>query len=261
MLAEAGIPMESKPFSVGARIEHRQSAIDRGLYGKLAGHPALPPGEYQLSYRQGERGVYTFCMCPGGTVVPAASELYGVVTNGMSEYSRDGDNANAALVVSVGPEDFGSGVFAGVAFQEELERRAFQLTNGTYRGCGATVGAFLEGRKGLELRSVTPTYALGLEPVDFDRLYPPQVAAMMRLGLRNFGRKLPGFDAPDAVLTGPETRTSSPIRIPRGENLQSAAAAGLYPCGEGAGYAGGIMSAAVDGVRIALTILAQYAGE
>ena len=164
-------------------------------------------------------------------------------------------------MVSVGPEDFGSGVFAGVAFQEELERRAFQLTNGTYRGCGATVGAFLEGRKGLELRSVTPTYALGLEPVDFDRLYPPQVAAMMRLGLRNFGRKLPGFDAPDAVLTGPETRTSSPIRIPRGENLQSAAAAGLYPCGEGAGYAGGIMSAAVDGVRIALTILAQYAGE
>lgn len=258
MLAGEGVPFESKAFSVGARIEHRQSAIDRGLYGKLAGHPALPPGEYQLSYRRGERGVYTFCMCPGGTVVPAASEPGGVVTNGMSEYRRDGDNANAALVVSVGPEDFGNGIFDGVAFQEELERRAFRLAGSNYRACGGTVGEFLAGRPGLKLRSVAPTYALGLEAVDFDRLYPPQVVEMMRTGIAVFGRKLPGFGAEDAVLTGPETRTSSPVRIPRGEDLQSPAVRGLYPCGEGAGYAGGIMSAAVDGVRIALEILGEY---
>ncbi len=261
MLAEEGVPMKGKAFSVGARIEHRQSAIDQGLYGKLAGHPALPPGEYQLSYRRGERAVYTFCMCPGGTVVPAASETGGIVTNGMSEYSRNGDNANAALVVSVGPEDFGGGVFDGIRFQEELERRAFQLAGGSYRACGATAGEFLARRPGLKLESVQPTYALGLEAVDFDRLYPPQIVEMMRTGINVFGRKLPGFAAVDAVLTGPETRTSSPVRILRGEDLQSPAIQGLYPCGEGAGYAGGIMSAAVDGVRIALHILAEYAAD
>ncbi len=261
MLAGAGVPLEGKAFSVGARIEHRQAAIDRGLYGKLAGHPSLPPGEYQLSWRNGERGVYTFCMCPGGTVVPAASELGGVVTNGMSEYRRDGDNANAALVVSVGPEDFGRGPFDGIRFQEELERKAFRMAGENYRACGATVGEFLKGRTGLKLGSVYPTYTLGVEPVDFDRLYPPQVVEMMRQGIVRFGRKLPGFAASDAVLTGPETRTSSPIRIPRQENFQSAAVRGLYPCGEGAGYAGGIMSAAVDGVRIALAILAEYTAD
>ena len=261
MLARSGVPMSAKPFSAGARIEHRQEWIDRGLYGKMAGHPALPPGEYQLSHRVGGEAVYTFCMCPGGVVVPAASAAGQVVTNGMSVYRRDGENANAALVVSVGPADFGDGVFAGMEFQQELEARAFRMSGGRCRGCGATVGDFLEGRKGLRLGRVTPSYALGLEPVDFDALYPARIAEMMRTGLRLFDRKIQGFASPDAVLTGPETRTSSPIRIHRGEDFSSPAVRGLYPCGEGAGYAGGIMSAAADGLRVARRILEETAGE
>ena len=259
MLAQNGVLMAAKPFSVGARIEHRQEWIDRGLYGKMAGHPALPPGEYQLSHRVGEEAVYTFCMCPGGTVVPAASAEGQVVTNGMSEYKRDGKNANAALVVSVGPADFGDGVFAGMEFQQELESRAFALSGG-YRGCGATVGDFLEGKKGLHLGRVRPSYALGLAPIDFDALYPARITGMMRDGIRLFDRKIRGFASADAVLTGPETRTSSPVRICRGEDFSSPSARGLYPCGEGAGYAGGIMSAAVDGLRVARWILENYAG-
>ncbi len=261
MLARSGVPMSAKPFSAGARIEHRQEWIDHGLYGKMAGHPALPPGEYQLSHRVGGEAVYTFCMCPGGVVVPAASAAGQVVTNGMSVYRRDGENANAALVVSVGPADFGGGVFAGMEFQQELEARAFRMSGGRCRGCGATVGDFLEGRKGLRLGRVTPSYALGLEPVDFDALYPARIAEMMRTGLRLFDRKIQGFASPDAVLTGPETRTSSPIRIHRGEDFSSPAVRGLYPCGEGAGYAGGIMSAAADGLRVARRILEETAGE
>ena len=255
MLARHGVFMEPKPFSVGARIEHRQEWIDRGLYGKMAGHPDLPPGEYQLSHRQGEKAVYTFCMCPGGTVVPAASGVGQVVTNGMSEYKRDKENANAALVVSVDSSDFGSGIFAGLEFQEQLEHRAFLLAGENYRACGATVGNFLEGKPGLSLNRVRPSYALGLAPVDFDKLFPRQITGMMRDGLRLFDRKLRGFAEADAVLTGPETRTSSPIRISRGEDFNSISVKGLYPCGEGAGYAGGIMSAAVDGLRVAKFIL------
>ena len=255
MLAENGVYLSAKPFSVGARIEHRQEWIDRGLYGAMAGHPDLPPGEYQLSHREGGRAVYTFCMCPGGTVVPAASEAGQVVTNGMSEYSRDKENANAALVVSVDAADFGEGVFAGMEFQQELERRAFRLSGGNYRACGATADCFLEQKPGLSLGRVVPSYALGAEAVDFDKLFPPSVVKMMRDGLRLFDRKLRGFAAPDAVLTGPETRTSSPVRINRGEDFCSLTVKGLYPCGEGAGYAGGIMSAAVDGLRVARSLL------
>jgi uncharacterized FAD-dependent dehydrogenase len=259
MLANHGISMAPKPFSVGARIEHRQEWIDRGLYGKMAGHPALPPGEYQLSHRENGGAVYTFCMCPGGTVVPAASEIGQVVTNGMSEYSRNQQNANAALVVSVDSSDFGDGIFAGMEFQQALEQRAFQMSGQNYRGCGATVENFLEGKKGISLHRVEPSYALGIEAVDFDQLYPTRIAAMMRTGLRLFDRKIRGYAAPDAVLTGPETRTSSPIRILRGEDFSSVSAKGLYPCGEGAGYAGGIMSAAVDGLRVARYLLETYA--
>ncbi len=255
MLAEHGVFMTAKPFSVGARIEHRQEWIDAGLYGKMAGHPDLPPGEYQLSHRQGEKAVYTFCMCPGGTVVPAASGLGQVVTNGMSEYKRDKENANAALVVSVDSSDFGDGIFAGLEFQEQLEHRAFQLAGENYRACGVTAGNFLEGKAGLSLNRVHPSYALGLSPVDFDTLFPSNIVGMMRDGLRLFDRKIRGYAAPGAVLTGPETRTSSPIRISRGEDFSSVSVKGLYPCGEGAGYAGGIMSAAVDGLRVAKSIL------
>ena len=258
MLAGLGIAMEAKPFSVGARIEHLQSGIDRGLYGKHAGHPRLPKGEYQLSWREGERGVYTFCMCPGGVVVPAASEEQGVVTNGMSVFARDGQNANSALVVSVSPADFGTGPLDGVAFQQELERRAYRLGAGAYRAPAQDVGSFLEGRPGLRPGRVEPSYMRGVTGADFGALYPAPVLRMMQQGLRRFERKLPGFAAPDAVLTGPETRTSSPVRILRGEGCESPALPGLYPCGEGAGYAGGIMSAAVDGIRVAQEIMKKY---
>lgn len=258
MLREAGVPMESKPFSVGVRIEHLQKDINRGLYGEMAESPFLPPGEYQLSHRENGRAVYTFCMCPGGLVVPAASEQGGVVTNGMSEYRRDRDNANAAVAVSVSSEDFGNDPLAGMLFQRQLEQQAFIAAGKNWRAPAADVGSFLEGKAGLKLGRVTPSYALGVEKVDFDRLFPSFVTGMLRTGLRVFDRKLPGFAAEDAILTGVETRTSSPVRIPRGEDYQSAVR-GLYPCGEGAGYAGGIMSAAVDGLRVAGAIIAGYA--
>ncbi len=255
MLYQKGIPMENKPFSVGARIEQKQSVIDKGLYGEEAGNPLLPPGEYQLSYRKGDRGVYTFCMCPGGTVVAAASEEGTVVTNGMSEYRRDKENANAALVVSVDQKDFGNGVLDGVAFQEQMERRAFALGGGRYRACGSGTSAFL-GEEGKV--TVDPSYPLGVTETDLSCLFPQPVTEMMQTGLRVFEKKLPGF-CEGAFLTGPETRTSSPVRILRDESFCSPGMDGLYPCGEGAGYAGGIMSAAVDGLRIALQIIKRWA--
>ncbi len=258
MLYDKNVIMESKAFSVGARIEHLQTEIDKGLYGGLAGHPDLPPGEYQLSYREGDRGVYTFCMCPGGTVVASSSADGQVVTNGMSEYSRNGDNANAALVVSVDSKDFGNGVFAGIEFQESLEQKAFALAGKNYKACGVTVKNFLQNKKGIDLNRVTPSYALGLSEISFDELFPPVITDMMRKGLNAFDRKIKGFAADDSVLTGPETRTSSPVRILRNDDFEAIGISGLYPCGEGAGYAGGIMSAAVDGVKIAVKIIEKY---
>lgn len=255
MLHTRGIPMQPKSFSVGARIEHLQEQIDRGLYGSLAGHPKLPQGEYQLSHRRGGRGVYTFCMCPGGTVVPAASTADTVVVNGMSEFARDGKNANAAVVVSVDPADYGFHPLDGIRFQERLERAAFVAGGRDYQAPAVTAGAFLKSRPALELGSVVPSYALGVKLADFDTILPTFVTDMMREGLQVFDRKLPGYSAADAVLTGVETRTSSPVRILRTENLMTEGIAGIYPCGEGAGYAGGIMSAAVDGLRIAEEIL------
>lgn len=258
MIRALDLPMEGKPFSVGARIEHLQSAVDLGLYGEFAGDPRLPKGEYQLSHRDSEgRAVYTFCMCPGGTVVPAASVRETVVTNGMSDFLRDGPNANAALVVSVDGRDFGNDPLDAVAFQEQLERRAWEAS-GSYRAPIQTVGRFLEGKPGSQLGSVMPSYPAGVCAGDFDDLFPSVITRRMREGLRIFGRRLPGFDAPEAVLTAPETRTSSPIRILRNEALMSPGATGLYPCGEGAGYAGGIMSAAVDGIRVAEKIMEEY---
>ncbi len=258
MLYDKGIVMEPKAFSVGARIEHRQQTINEGLYGDYAGHKLLSCGEYALSHRVGNRAVYTFCMCPGGTVVPSSSEQGGVVTNGMSEFSRDKDNANSALVVSVSPEDFGKGVLDGVEFQRKLEHSAFENGGGNYRAVGADVGSFLSGKVGLNIKSVEPSYSLGVTACDFTKIFPPIVTEFLKLGLNKFDRKIKGFASSDAILTGPETRTSSPVRITRGENLQSLGTMGLYPCGEGAGYAGGIMSAGVDGIKVAQKIMGIY---
>lgn len=259
MLATHGVALQPKPFSVGVRIEHLQASIDRGLYGELAGHPALPKGEYQLSHRENDRGVYTFCMCPGGVVVPAASQQEMVVTNGMSYHARDGKNANCALVVSVTPEDYGNGALDGVRFQQSLERAAFQAGGGGYRAPAQDVGSFLQGKAGLKTGKVAPSYQCGVQAADFGALLPKFVTDLLRDGLRRFDRRLSGFAAPDALLTGLETRTSSPVRILRGEDLQAIGLPGLYPCAEGAGYAGGIMSAAADGLRVALEIITCWA--
>ncbi|MBQ8120274.1 MAG: NAD(P)/FAD-dependent oxidoreductase [Ruminococcus sp.] len=253
MLAQSGVFMQPKAFSVGARIEHLQSDVEKSLYGSHAGDPALPKGEYNLSYRENGRGVYTFCMCPGGTVVPAASEQGGTVTNGMSEFARNGKNANAALVVGVTPEDFGSGVLAGVDFARTIERNAYALT-GSFKAPGTTVRGFLNGKPDLDTKLV-PTYSLGLMPCDFTKIFPRKVTDMMTAGLADFTRKMACFGSGDALLTAPETRTSSPVRITRSENLTALGISNLYPCGEGAGYAGGIMSAAVDGLKTALQIM------
>lgn len=258
MLSAKGIFMEPKPFAVGARIEHTQESIDRSLYGAHAGDPALPPGEYQLSYTENGRGVYTFCMCPGGTVVPSQSEENTVVTNGMSEFARDKANANSALVVSVSPSDFGSNVLDGVAFAREIERKAFAAAGGSYAAPCVTVGSFLDKSYTLKGASVIPSYACGTESCEFEKFLPSFVTDMMRTGLKVFSRKMHAFADGSAVLTAPETRTSSPVRITRAENMQSPSMEGLYPCGEGAGYAGGIMSAAVDGVKQACAVMDKF---
>lgn len=254
-----GLYLEPKPFSVGVRIEHLQSEIDKALYGDFAGHPALPHGEYQLSLREGSRAVYTFCMCPGGSVVAAASEQGGTVTNGMSLFSRDGKNANSALVVSVGAEDFGSSPLDGVEFQRKLERAAFGAAGGDYKAPCQTVGDFEKGTGSLTLGRVSPTYQRGASAANLSTLFPGVVADMLHKGLRVFDRKLSGFAAPDSLMTGVETRTSSPVRITRGETYEALGFEGIYPAGEGAGYAGGIMSAAVDGMRAAQAIMEKYA--
>lgn len=259
MLREQGLPLECKPFSVGFRAEHLQSDIERGLYHGAAGHPALPRGEYQLSHHVGDRCVYTFCMCPGGQVVAAASEEGGVVTNGMSYHARDGKNANAAVVISVDGRDFGGDPMRAIAFQRELERAAFRAGGGDYTAPAETLGSFLQGQGKLELGRVQPTYSRGVAAADLGSLLPDELANGLRTGLAAFGRKLRGYDAPDTLLTGLETRTSSPVRLVRGEELECLALPGLYPCGEGAGYAGGIMSAAVDGLRVARAIVQRFA--
>lgn len=259
MLERLGFSMEAKPFSVGVRVEHLQKDIDKGLYGDLAGHPALPPGEYQLSYREGERGVYTFCMCPGGVVVPAASEEGLAVTNGMSFHARNGTNANAAVAVSVSAADYGGGALDGMRFQQRLESLAFQAGGCGYSAPVQDAGSFLAGKRGFVQGRVVPSYCRGVTGADFGALFPEIITGLLKKGILRFGQKLPGFSAPDTVLTGIETRTSSPVRILRGENYTAQGFPNIYPCAEGAGYAGGIMSAAVDGLRIALAIMERHA--
>jgi len=261
MLSGKGLLITSKPFSVGLRIEHLQKDVDESLYGKYAGDPRLPVGEYNLSVREGDRGVYTFCMCPGGEVVPAASELGGVVTNGMSNHARSGKNANSAVCVSVLGSDFGNNPYRAVEFQRNLERAAYAAAGGGYKAPASNVGAFLDGRKGLRIGRVEPTYARGVVAYDLWRILGEEYSRALSNGIRAFGKKMKCFSDAEAVLTGVETRTSSPLRISRTEERDAVGLQGLYPCGEGAGYAGGIMSAAVDGLRTAAAIIEKYRPE
>ncbi len=252
-LYERGVHIEAKPFSIGFRIEHPQSWIDRALFGPCAGHPDLGAAAYSLSHHCANgRTVYSFCMCPGGTVVAAASEPNRVVTNGMSQYSRNERNANSGFVVGIGLEDYPSDhPLAGIALQRDLESAAFVAGGGDYFAPGQLVGDFLAGRPSTALGSVTPSYRPGVRPTDLARIMPDYVIEAMREALPVFGRRIPRYDDPEAVLTGVETRTSSPIRITRGADLQSLNVRGLFPAGEGAGYAGGILSAGVDGIKVA----------
>ncbi len=258
MLRDAGFTLTAKPFSVGLRAEHRQEAIDRALYHSAAGHPALPKGEYQLSQHIGARCVYTFCMCPGGTVAAAASEPGGVVTNGMSLHARNGPNANAAVAVSVSPDDFDGDALKAIAFQRRLEQSACTAGGGQYAAPAEDMDSFLRGAERLRITNVQPTYPRGVTPCDLGALLPDDLTNALRAGLRAFDRRISGYTAPEAILTGLETRTSSPVRLPRGENGESPDVPGVYPCGEGAGYAGGIVSAAVDGLRAAMHIAARF---
>lgn len=263
MLRERGVPMEPKPFAVGVRIEHRQRDMDLAQYKEAAGTPGLPPTSYKLSCHTKEgRGVFSFCVCPGGEVVAAASETDRVVTNGMSEFARDGENINGGLLVSVTPEDFPSDdALAGVSFQRALEEAAYRLGGGGYRAPAQRVGDFLAHRASTGAGRVVPTYLPSVRWCDLHDCLPPFVCEALEEGLPMLGRKLRGFDAPDAVLTAVETRSSSPVRIVRESESYQSALRGLYPCGEGAGYAGGIMSAAADGLRVAEKILEELRHE
>lgn len=252
-LYEDGVEIQAKPFSVGVRIEHPQTLIDKARFGSQAGHQLLGAADYKLVHHDADkRGVYSFCMCPGGTVIAAASEERGIVTNGMSQYSRAERNANAAIVVGVKPErDYAGHPLAGIDFQRDLEQKAFQLGGANYKAPVQRVEDFLLGRATRTLGSVVPSYKPGVEPDDLAEILPSFVINGIREALPAFNRKLSGFNFADAVMTGVETRTSSPVRIPRMDDGQSVNTSGLYPAGEGAGYAGGIMSAAIDGIKIA----------
>ena len=256
MLHRRGLSMQQKPFSVGARIEHPRELIDKAQYGAFAGHPKLPAAVYKLAcHGEHERGAYTFCMCPGGTVISATSEEHGVVTNGMSEFARDRENSNSAVLVNVYPEDFPSAhPLAGFDLQRKIEHTAFDLGGGDYAAPCQLVGDFLAERPSKRLSFVRPSFSTGVTPSDIRRCLPKNVTDTMASALLQMDRKLHGFALPDAVLTAPESRSSSPVRILRDDILQSNIR-GVYPCGEGAGYAGGIVSAAVDGIKCAHAVL------
>jgi uncharacterized FAD-dependent dehydrogenase len=252
MLYERGVYIEAKPFSIGFRIEHPQSIIDHCQFGDNAGHPILGAADYKLAHHcKNGRSVYSFCMCPGGTVVAATSEAGHVVTNGMSQYSRNERNANSAIVVGITPEDYPGHPLAGIDLQRRLEAHAFKLGGGTYDAPGQRVGDFLAQRPSSALGQVQPSYTPGVHLCDLSPALPDYAIEAIREALPVFDKKIKGFAMPDALLTGVETRTSSPIRIKRNEHFQSLNTQGLFPAGEGAGYAGGILSAAVDGIKVA----------
>jgi uncharacterized protein len=261
LLHARGVYVEAKPFSIGFRIEHPQSLIDRARYGPSAGHPLLGAADYKLVHpaRNG-RSVYSFCMCPGGTVVAAASEPGRLVTNGMSQYSRDERNANSAIVVGITPDDYPGSPLAGIALQRHWEERAFALGGSTYDAPGQRVGDFLDDRPSSDYGSVLPSYKPGMKLGDLSSALPAYALEAMREAIPVFDRQIRGFAHHDAMLTGVETRTSSPIRIKRNDDdLQSLNTRGLFPAGEGAGYAGGILSAAVDGIRVAEAVAMSIA--
>jgi uncharacterized FAD-dependent dehydrogenase len=273
MLQRRGVAMEAKPFSIGFRIEHPQSVIDKARFGPNAGNPILGAADYKLVHHaRNGRSVYSFCMCPGGTVVAATSEEGCVVTNGMSQYSRNERNANAGIVVGIAPQDYRRQVGAagpvnpldGVVFQRSWETRAFELGGGGYRAPAQLVGDFIKGQRSRSLGAVLPSYQPGVQLTDLTEAghasLPDYALEAIREALPAFDRQIAGFAMPDAVLTGVETRTSSPLRITRGRDHQSVNVAGLYPAGEGAGYAGGIMSAAVDGIEVAEALAADVLG-
>lgn len=260
MVWRSGVEVQAKPFSIGLRVEHPQHLIDEGQYGPFAGHPRLGAADYKLAFHAPSgRSAYSFCMCPGGLVVAAATEPGGVATNGMSLFARDRANANSALLVGVTPADFPSDhPLAGVEFQRYWEHQAFLAGGGDHYAPMQLVGDFLNGRPSAAAGKVQPTYVPGVRPTDLARCLPAVVTDTLRLSLPFFARRLPGFTLPDAVLTGVETRSSSPVRIVRDEAFE-ASLGGLYPAGEGAGYAGGIMSSAVDGIRVAEAVARKYA--
>ncbi|HEY0285969.1 MAG TPA: NAD(P)/FAD-dependent oxidoreductase [Pseudomonas sp.] len=262
MLHARGVYMEAKPFSVGFRIEHPQSLIDRARLGKYAGHPKLGAADYKLVYHaKNGRSVYSFCMCPGGTVVAATSELGRVVTNGMSQYSRNERNANSGIVVGITPdEDYPGSPLAGIELQERLETHAYVLGGNNYEAPAQLVGDFIAGKASSELGSVEPSYKPGVKLVDLADALPAYAIEAIREALPAFDKQIKGFAQHDAVLTGIETRTSSPLRITRGDDMQSLNVKGLFPAGEGAGYAGGILSAGVDGIRIAEALARSMLG-
>ncbi|MGE4071427.1 MAG: NAD(P)/FAD-dependent oxidoreductase [Lysobacterales bacterium] len=262
MLHARGVFIEAKPFSIGVRIEHPQSLIDQARFGPQAGHPLLGAADYKLVHHcRNGRSVYSFCMCPGGTVVAATSEVGQVVTNGMSQYSRNERNANAGLVVGISPEDYPGGPLAGIEFQRQWERRAFELGGGDYSAPGQRVGDFLARRPSTEFGSVLPSYTPGVRLGEIDGALPDYAIDALREAIPAMDRQIRGFAMADALLTGVETRTSSPIRIKRGADFQSINTRGLYPAGEGASYAGGIYSAAIDGIEVAQALALAMVGE
>ena len=265
MLIKKNFSICAKPISVGVRIEHKRKFIEEALYGRFAGIASLGAAEYALSDTKGERGVYTFCMCPGGEVVAAASECGGVVVNGMSSYARDGENSNSAIAVSVHPDDFeavnGSLALGAIEYQRRIERAAYAAGGGDYSVPIQTVGDFMSGKSGTQPNTVMPTYmgGKGFETASMDDILPDYVTKSLRYGLLSFDRKIHGFAMNEALLSGAETRTSAPVRILRGEDMRALGMGSIYPCGEGAGYAGGITSAAVDGIKAALAIASCFA--
>lgn len=261
MLFEKGLSMEPKPIAIGVRVEHLQEMIDRVQYGTLAGHPRLGAADYILTHRSESTGrsVYSFCMCPGGYVVPAASEKERLVTNGMSYHDRAGENANSAIVVSVYPEDFGERhPLAGIGFQRQWEEKAYLLGGGGYAAPVQLIGDFLKDKPSKGFGAVKPTYRPGVKPSELNKCLPDFVIAALKDGITGFDKKLKGFAQPEGVLTAIETRTSSPVRLLRGSSMESESLRNFYPAGEGAGYAGGIMSSAVDGIKAAEAVIKRF---
>jgi len=253
--------MEPKAFAIGVRIEHPQKMINESQYGEYANHPRLKAADYRLTYQSEKlnRGVYSFCMCPGGVVVAAASEKGRLVSNGMSYHARDLENANSALVVTVGPDDFeGDSPLKGMEFQRKYEELAYKLGGSNYNAPIQLVGDFLKDRPSEKLGSVTPTYKPGFEFKELKNCLPDYVVEALKEGIVYFDKKIKGYAMDDAVLTGIETRTSAPVRMDRNENLESINVKGVYPTGEGAGFAGGIISAAVDGIKVAEKIMKEF---